>query len=174
MSQRNMNARWTADQIPDQRGRTAIVTGANSGLGFVAARELARAGAHVIVASRDTDKGARAMSAIKSAHPAADVEVAQLDLASLASVRAFATQFRAGHNQLDLLINNAGIMAAPHRQTADGFELQLGTNHLGHFALTGLLMPACNQRLGTRVATMSSNLHRSGQIHFDDLQGDQH
>jgi NAD(P)-dependent dehydrogenase (short-subunit alcohol dehydrogenase family) len=169
-----MTAKWTADQIPDQRGRTAIITGANSGLGFVVARELAGAGARVIVASRDTDKGGKAMGAIKSAHPAANVEVAQLDLASLASVRAFATQFRAGHNQLDLLINNAGIMAAPHRRTADGFELQLGTNHLGHFALTGLLMPAFNQRLGTRVATMSSNLHKGGQIDFDDLQGEQH
>ncbi|HXB04725.1 MAG TPA: oxidoreductase [Candidatus Angelobacter sp.] len=169
-----MTGKWTADQIPDQRGRTAIVTGANSGLGFVVARELARSGARVIVASRDTDKGAKAMGAIKSAHPAANVEVAQLDLASLASVRAFAERFRAGHNQLDLLINNAGIMAAPHRRTADGFELQLGTNHLGHFALTGLLMPAFNQRLGTRVATMSSNLHKGGQIDFDDLQGEQH
>jgi NAD(P)-dependent dehydrogenase (short-subunit alcohol dehydrogenase family) len=169
-----MNAKWTADQIPDQQGRTAIVTGANSGLGFVIARELARAGAHVIVASRDADRGAKAMGAIKAAHPAANVEVAQLDLASLASVRAFATHFLAGHNQLDLLINNAGIMAAPYRRTADGFELQFGTNHLGHFALTSLLMPAFNQRLGTRVATMSSNLHKGGEIRFDDLQGEQH
>jgi NAD(P)-dependent dehydrogenase (short-subunit alcohol dehydrogenase family) len=169
-----MNAKWTADQIPDQQGRTAIVTGANSGLGFVIARELARAGAHVIVASRDPDRGAKAMGAIKAAHPAANVEVAQLDLASLVSVRAFATHFIASHNQLDLLINNAGIMAAPYRRTADGFELQFGTNHLGHFALTGLLMPAFNQRLGTRVATMSSNLHKGGEIRFDDLQGEQH
>jgi NAD(P)-dependent dehydrogenase (short-subunit alcohol dehydrogenase family) len=169
-----MNAKWTADQIPDQQGRTAIVTGANSGLGFVIARELARAGAHVIVASRDADRGAKAMGAIKAAHPAANVEVAQLDLASLASIRAFATQFLAGHNQLDLLVNNAGIMAAPHRRTADGFELQFGTNHLGHFALTGLVMPAFSQRLGTRVATMSSNLHKGGEIRFDDLQGEQH
>jgi NAD(P)-dependent dehydrogenase (short-subunit alcohol dehydrogenase family) len=169
-----MNAKWTAEQIPDQQGRTAIVTGANSGLGFIVARELARAGARVIVASRDGDRGARAMGVIKAAHPEAIVEVAQLDLASLASVRAFATQFLAGGNRLDLLVNNAGIMAAPHRRTADGFELQFGTNHLGHFALTGLLMPAFNQRLGTRVATMSSNLHKGGQIRFDDLQGEQH
>jgi NAD(P)-dependent dehydrogenase (short-subunit alcohol dehydrogenase family) len=169
-----MNARWTADQIPNQQGRTAIVTGANSGLGFVIARELARAGAHVIIASRDADRGARAMGAIKAAHPTAYVEVAQLDLASLTSVRAFATQFLAGHSQLDVLVNNAGIMAAPYRRTADGFELQFATNHLGHFALTGLLMPAFNQRLGTRVATMSSNLHKGGQIRFDDLPGEQH
>ena len=168
-----MNAKWTADQIPDQQGRTAIVTGANSGLGFVVARELARAGARVIIASRDADRGARAMGVIKAAHPAANVEVAQLDLASLASVRAFATHFIARHNQLDLLVNNAGIMAPPHRRTADGFELQLGTNHLGHFALTGLLMPAFNQRHGPRVATMSSNLHKGGEIRFDDLQGEE-
>jgi NAD(P)-dependent dehydrogenase (short-subunit alcohol dehydrogenase family) len=169
-----MNAKWTADQIPDQRGRTAIVTGANSGLGLVDARELARAGAHVIIASRDAGRGARAVGIIKAAHPAANVEFARLDLASLASVRTFATQFLAGPNRLDVLINNAGIMAAPRRRTADGFELQFGTNHLGHFALTGLLMPAFNQRLGTRVVTVSSNLHKGGQIGFADLQGEQH
>lgn len=169
-----MNAKWTADQIPDQRGRTAIVTGANSGLGLVDARELARAGAHVIIASRDAGRGARAVGIIKAAHTAANVEFAQLDLASLASVRTFATQFLAGPNRLDVLINNAGIMAAPRRRTADGFELQFGTNHLGHFALTGLLMPAFNQRLGTRVVTVSSNLHKGGQIGFADLQGEQH
>jgi NAD(P)-dependent dehydrogenase (short-subunit alcohol dehydrogenase family) len=169
-----MNAKWTADQIPDQHGRTAIVTGANSGLGFVAARELARAGARVILTVRDPDRGARAMGVIKAAHPAASLELAQLDLASLASIRAFATQFLAGQNRLDLLLNNAGIMAAPYGRTADGFERQFGTNHLGHFALTGLLMPAFNQRPGTRVATMSSNLHKGGQIRFEDLQGEQH
>jgi NAD(P)-dependent dehydrogenase (short-subunit alcohol dehydrogenase family) len=169
-----MSAKWTAEQIPDQHGRTAIVTGANSGLGFIVARELARSGARVIIASRDEVRGARAMGVIKAAHPAAHVEVAPLDLASLASVRAFASQFRAGDNRLDLLVNNAGIMAAPHARTADGFELQFGTNHLGHFALTGLLMPAFNQRLGTRVVTVSSDLHKGGQIRFDDLQGEQH
>jgi len=169
-----MNAKWTADQIPDQHGRTAIVTGANSGLGLVAARELARAGARVILAIRDPERGARAMGVIKAAHPAANLELAQLDLASLASIRAFATQFLAGQNRIDLLVNNAGIMAAPYGRTADGFERQFGTNHLGHFALTGLLMPAFNQRPGTRVATMSSNLHKGGQIDFEDLQGEQH
>jgi NAD(P)-dependent dehydrogenase (short-subunit alcohol dehydrogenase family) len=169
-----MNAKWTAEQIPDQQGRTAIVTGANSGLGLVVARELAGAGAHVIIASRDTGKAATALGLIRAAHPAANVEVGQLDLANLGSVRAFAQHFLAGHDRLDLLVNNAGIMAAPRSRTADGFELQFGTNHLGHFALTGLLMPAFNQRVGTRVVTVSSNNHKAGQMRLDDLQGEQH
>jgi NAD(P)-dependent dehydrogenase (short-subunit alcohol dehydrogenase family) len=169
-----MNAKWTAEQIPDQQGRTAIVTGANSGLGLIVARELAGAGAHVIIASRDTGKAATALGLIRAAHPAANVEVGQLDLANLGSVRAFAQHFLAGHDRLDLLVNNAGIMAAPRSRTADGFELQFGTNHLGHFALTGLLMPAFNQRVGTRVVTVSSNNHKAGQMRLDDLQGEQH
>jgi NAD(P)-dependent dehydrogenase (short-subunit alcohol dehydrogenase family) len=169
-----MNAKWTAEQIPDQQGRTAIVTGANSGLGLVVARELAGAGAHVIIASRDTGKAATALGLIRAAHPAANVEVGQLDLANLGSVRAFAQHFLVGHDRLDLLVNNAGIMAAPRSRTADGFELQFGTNHLGHFALTGLLMPAFNQRVGTRVVTVSSNNHKAGQMRLDDLQGEQH
>jgi NAD(P)-dependent dehydrogenase (short-subunit alcohol dehydrogenase family) len=169
-----MNAKWTAEQIPDQQGRTAIVTGANSGLGLIVARELAGAGAHVIIASRDTGKGATALGLIRATHPAANVEVGQLDLANLGSVRAFAQHFLAGHDRLDLLVNNAGIMAAPRSRTADGFELQFGTNHLGHFALTGLLMPAFNQRVGTRVVTVSSNNHKAGQMRLDDLQGEQH
>ena len=167
-----MNARWTAEQIPDQQGRTAIVTGANSGLGFIVARELAGAGAHVIIASRDAGRGAGAMALIKAAHPAANIEVGQLDLANLGSVRAFAQHFLAGHDRLDILINNAGIMAVARGLTPDGFELQFGTNHLGHFALTGLLMPAFNQRVGTRVVTVSSNNHKAGEIRLDDLQGE--
>lgn len=169
----HVNSKWTAEQIPDQRGRTAIVTGANSGLGLVVARELARAGAHVIMTSRDAERGARALDTIKAAHRAANVEVAPLDLASLASVKAFARRFR-GHGQIDLLVNNAGVMAAPQARTADGFELQFGTNHLGHFALTGLLMPAFKQRLGTRVVTVSSLNHKLARMRFDDLQGEQH
>lgn len=169
-----MGSRWTVEQVPDQHGRTAIVTGANSGLGLIVARELARAGAHVIAASRNVDKGAKAIEAMKLAHPTANVEVGQLDLASLASVRTFAQRFLAGHNELDLLVNNAGVMAAPHARTADGFELQFGTNHLGHFALTGLLMPAFKQRVGTRVVTVSSNNHKMGQLRLDDLQGEHH
>jgi len=162
---------WTADDILDQHGRTAIVTGANSGLGRIVARELARHGARVIVATRDSAKGAEAAKAIKAAFPSATVEAAQLDLADLASVRGFADRIRAGNPHIDLLINNAGVMAAPYRRTADGFELQLGTNHLGHFALTGLLLPLLHGRPDARVVTVSSNNHKGGQIRFDDLQG---
>jgi NAD(P)-dependent dehydrogenase (short-subunit alcohol dehydrogenase family) len=169
-----MNTKWTAEQIPDQRGRVAIVTGANSGLGLIVARDLAGAGARVIMTSRDAGRGAKAVDIVKTAYPAADVEVAHLDLADLASVRAFAQDFLAGGGRLDLLVNNAGIMAAPYRKTVDGFELQFGTNHLGHFALTGLLMPAFNERPGTRVVTVSSNNHKGGEIHLYDLQGERH
>ncbi|TMG71133.1 MAG: SDR family NAD(P)-dependent oxidoreductase [Chloroflexi bacterium] len=172
-SHERVNTRWTAEQIPNQQGRTAIVTGANSGLGFIVARELARAGAHVIVATRDAGRGATAISEIKAAHPAANVDLAQLDLANLSSVRDFAQGFLGAGIRLDLLVNNAGVMAVPHRLTPDGFELQFGTNHLGHFALTGLLMPAFNRQPGSRIVTVSSNNHKAGQMRFDDLQGEQ-
>jgi len=166
--------KWTAGDIPDQHGRTAIVTGANSGLGRIVARELARRGAKVIVATRDTVKGAEAAQAIATAFPPSNVEAAQLDLADLSSVRAFAARTRGGNDQIDLLINNAGVMAAPYRKTADGFELQLGTNHLGHFALTGLLLPLLKDVSDSRVVTVSSNNHKGGRMHFDDLQGERH
>jgi NAD(P)-dependent dehydrogenase (short-subunit alcohol dehydrogenase family) len=169
-----MNTKWTVDQMPDQYGRSAIVTGANSGLGLIVARELAGAGTDVTIASRDAYKGAKAVGAIKAAHPSAKVEVEQLDLANLGSVRAFAKRYLASHDRLDLLINNAGVMAAPYKRTADGFELQFGTNHLGHFALTGLLMPALTELLGARVVTVSSNNHKAGRMHLDDLQGEHH
>jgi NAD(P)-dependent dehydrogenase (short-subunit alcohol dehydrogenase family) len=165
-----MSTKWTSDQIPDQSGRTAVVTGANSGLGLETARRLAHAGARVVLACRDTDKGAAALREIEAEVPNASGEVAALDLANLASVRAFGERFTADHDGLDLLINNAGIMAPPRRETADGFEAQLGTNHLGHFALTALLFPAMEQREGARVVTMSSGAHRMGRIEFDDLQ----
>jgi NAD(P)-dependent dehydrogenase (short-subunit alcohol dehydrogenase family) len=138
------------------------------------ARELARAGARVILTSRDANRGTAAAGGIKAAHPNANVEVAQLDLANLASVRAFAQRILDGHDQVDILVNNAGVMAAPYARTADGFELQFGTNHLGHFALTGLLLPAFKQRAGTRVVTVASNSHKSGEMRLDDLQGEQH
>src|SRR3954452_10025805 len=163
-------APWTAEQIPDQRGRVAVVTGANSGLGLSAARELARAGAHVVLACRNVVKGQLAVHEIESAVAGARTELAELDLGSLASVRAFATSFRDTHEGLDLLINNAGLMAPPRRTTSDGFEVQLGTNHLGHFALTGLLLPAIAGRDGAGVVTLSSSAHRMGTIDFDDLQ----
>ena len=127
---------WDVQDIPDQTGRTAVVTGANSGLGLVTARELARAGASVVMACRNLDQGHAAVEELRAAVPEAQVQLDELDLASLASVRGFADRFRATHDGLDLLINNAGVMAPPRRRTADGFELQFGTNHLGHFALT--------------------------------------
>ena len=163
-----MAAKWSADQIPDQSGRTAVVTGANSGLGLVTARGLARAGASVVLACRDVRKGEAAAAEIGAAVPGARLEVAELDLSSLASVRRFAAALGVG--ELALLINNAGIMMTPQQQTGDGFELQFGTNHLGHFALTGLLLERLGRAGAARVVTLSSLEHKSGHIHFDDLQ----
>ncbi|WP_028060890.1 oxidoreductase [Candidatus Solirubrobacter pratensis] len=148
---------WSTSDIPDMSGRTAIVTGANSGIGRGAARALAAKGAHVVLAVRDTRKGEAAAAAISG-----DTEVRRLDLASLASVREFAAGW---DGELHLLINNAGVMVPPFSRTADGFELQFGTNHLGHFALTNLLLP----HLTGRVVTVSSTGHRFGEIDFDDL-----
>jgi NAD(P)-dependent dehydrogenase (short-subunit alcohol dehydrogenase family) len=128
----------------------------------------------VILTSRDPNKGAAAITAIKAAHPNANVEVVPLDLANLGSVRAFAQRILDSPDQVDILVNNAGVMAAPRAKTADGFELQFGTNHLGHFALTGLLLPAFKQQVGTRVVTVASNSHKSGEMRLDDLQGEQH
>ena len=167
-----MTGKWTGEEIPDQHGRTAIVTGANSGLGRIVAGELAKRGAIVIIASRDHAKGAQAAREISAAFPSSTVETAQLDLANLGSIRAFAERIRAGNDHIDLLINNAGVMAAPHRRTADGFELQFGTNHLGHFALTGLLLPLLSEEPDARVVTVSSNNHKAGRMQFDDLQGE--
>jgi NAD(P)-dependent dehydrogenase (short-subunit alcohol dehydrogenase family) len=167
-----MTSKWTVEDIPDQRDRTAIVTGGNSGLGHIVARELARHGARVTIASRDNAKSAEAATAITGAVPSSTVEAAQLDLGNLSSIRAFADRIRAGNDHIDLLINNAGVMAAPHRRTADGFELQFGTNHLGHFALTGLLLPLLYGRPDARVVTVSSNNHKSARMNFDDLQGE--
>jgi NAD(P)-dependent dehydrogenase (short-subunit alcohol dehydrogenase family) len=169
-----MAENWTAEQILDQSGRTAVVTGANSGLGLVTARELARSGAEVVVACRNVEKGDAAAAEILGSFPGASVVVEELDLSSLASVRAFAERFALGHGGLDLLINNAGLMAPPRRETADGFELQLGTNHLGHFALTGLLLGRMQGREDARVVTVSSAAHKFGRIDFDDLQRRRH
>ncbi len=164
--------RWTAGDIPDLTGKLAIVTGANSGLGKATARELARAGAEVIVASRDAAKGDAAATDIVSVVPGARLEVVALDLADLASVRAFARRFGDQHQGLDLLVNNAGVMAPPRRLTADGFESQFATNHLGHFALTGLLIRQLLNRPAPRVITVSSTAHRAGRIDFDNLGGE--
>jgi NAD(P)-dependent dehydrogenase (short-subunit alcohol dehydrogenase family) len=167
-----MSAKWTTTEIPDQTGRTAVVTGANSGLGLMTARELARRGASVVLACRDSDKGASALDRIEAEVPSARVSLAQLDLASLESVEDFAEEFRSAHESLELLINNAGVMAPPRRVTSDGFELQFGTNHLGHFALTARLIAAMRGRADARVVTVSSNAHKFGRINFDDLQSE--
>ena len=163
---------WTHTDVPSQRGRTIVVTGANSGIGLEAARTLAGAGAHLVLACRDPRRAEAAAAELRAAHPAAAIEVLPLDLASLASVRDFASAFSARHARLDALLNNAGVMAIPRRTTADGFEMQLGTNHLGHFALTGLLLPRLLAAPAPRVVTVSSTAHRWGWMRFDDLHGE--
>jgi NAD(P)-dependent dehydrogenase (short-subunit alcohol dehydrogenase family) len=164
--------RWTADDIPDQAGRTFIVTGANSGLGYVTTRELARHGAHVIMTARDHTKGERALEELRARQPDASLELRHLDLSDLESVRAFAQSIIADGIPVDVLINNAGIMMPPRSLTKQGFELQFGTNHLGHFALTGLLLDRLRAGRDSRVVTVSSTAHKSGSIHFDDLTGE--
>ena len=163
-----MSQAWTADDIPDQAGKLAIVTGANSGLGLLSALELTRHGAQVVVACRSVESGKEAAAEIAEATGKAAPRVEQLDLASLDSVRRFADMF-AGQ-RVDLLLNNAGVMMTPQRRTTDGFELQLGTNHLGHFALTGLLLAAVERADAGRIVTVSSNEHKGGRMDFDDLQ----
>lgn len=163
-------ARWTQADIPDLTGRRVIVTGANSGLGFETARALAEHNAAVTLAVRDQTRGDEAASKITAAYPAADITVGALDLSDLASIRAFADRWSNDNPEgLSLLINNAGVMATPERRTVDGFELQFGTNHLGHFALTGLLMPALVAVPRSRVVTVSSQAHRMGKMNFADL-----
>jgi NAD(P)-dependent dehydrogenase (short-subunit alcohol dehydrogenase family) len=149
--------RWTAADLPSQHGRIVVITGANSGIGLPTTRALAEAGAHVVLAVRDADRGEAAARSISG-----DSEVRRLDLADLASIHAFADSWQGG---VDVLINNAGVMRTPERRTADGFELQIGTNHLGHFALTNLLLP----RVTDRVVTVASGAHRGGSISLDDL-----
>jgi NAD(P)-dependent dehydrogenase (short-subunit alcohol dehydrogenase family) len=161
--------RWTADSVPELSGKTMIVTGANSGIGYEAALQLARKGARVVLACRDRQKAQDAAASIKGTAANALVEEMELDLANLNSVRAFADAYRHRHQTLDVLCNNAGVMALPYRKTADGFEMQIGTNHLGHFALTGLLLDRLLVTPGARVVTVSSGAHRYGRIRFDDL-----
>jgi len=162
---------WTTKDIPSQAGRLAVVTGANTGLGYETALELAGAGAEVVVAARSPDKGAAAVARILAAHPGAKVRLELLDLARLADVAAFAERIAGGHDKLDLLINNAGVMMPPRRQvTTDGFELQFGVNYLAHYALTARLLPLLRRGTAPRVVNLSSGAHHSGQINFDDLQ----
>ncbi|MGB2918876.1 MAG: SDR family NAD(P)-dependent oxidoreductase [Mycobacterium sp.] len=166
-----MSAKWTATDVPDQSGRVVIVTGANTGIGYEAAAVLAGKGAHVVVAVRNLVKGKEAVDAITRSQPAADLALQELDLSSLASVRTAADALRTAYPRIDLLVNNAGVMYPPKQTTSDGFELQFGTNHLGHFALTGLLLDHLLPVDGSRVVTVASIAHniRAG-IHFDDLQ----
>ncbi len=160
---------WSSADIPDLTGRTVIVTGANSGIGLEAATALAARGAEVTLAVRDLQRGSSAAQRIGQVAPAARVDIVRLDLADLASVRDFAAAWTQAQSEgLDVLVNNAGVMAIPRRETVDGFEMQLGTNHLGHFALTGLLVRSL--RPGGRVVTVSSGVHRFGRMDFDDLQ----
>lgn len=164
--------RWTADRITDQTGRTFLVTGANSGLGFETARQLAVHGGSVVLTARSESKGADAVSRIRAAHPGANVEYRLLDLADLDDVRRFAGQVLDDGITVDVLVNNAGVMMPPRRLTPQGFESQFATNHLGHFALSGLLFGTIAQGRDPRVVTVSSTLHKRGSIHFDDLTGE--
>jgi len=154
---------WTTSDMPDQRGRTAVVTGANGGLGLETARALAGAGAHVVMAARNQQKAATAADDIRRSHPQASLEVVPLDLGSLASVREAARAIAAAHGTIDLLVNNAGLMAVPERRTADGFEMQFGVNHLGHWALTALLLPSLLRAEAGRVVTVTSTAHHMGR-----------
>ncbi|MEU3776841.1 oxidoreductase [Streptomyces sp. NPDC032472] len=161
---------WSAQDIPDQSGRTAVVTGANSGIGYATARELARRGAEVVLACRSAARGHAAAIRLRAEVPAAEVEFAPLDLADLGSVGEFAQGFARRRPALDLLVNNAGVMALPYGRTADGFETQFGVNHLGHFALTGLLLPQLLAAApGARIVTVSSGFHALGDVDHDDL-----
>ena len=154
---------WTAADIPDQSGRTAVVTGANGGLGLETARALAAAGAHVVMAARNQQKATEALAEIRRSAPEASLELVELDLGSLASVRQAAGQIADAHRQLDILVNNAGVMAVPEGTTADGFEIQFGTNHLGHYALTAQLMPSLLTAPAARVVTVTSTAHHVGR-----------
>lgn len=166
-------AKWTTNNIPDQTGRVVIITGANSGLGYETALALGKKNATVIMACRNISKGESARDQILAEVPQANLNLMQLDLGSLESVHQFASNFREKYSQLDLLINNAGIMAIPRSETKDGFETQFGVNHLGHFALTGLLIDMIVQTENSRVVNVSSSANYMGRINFDDLMGEQ-
>jgi NAD(P)-dependent dehydrogenase (short-subunit alcohol dehydrogenase family) len=166
------NSNWTAESIADQTGRVVIITGANSGIGSETARALANKGATVIMACRNQQKGEAAADSIRNEKPKGTVEVMQLDLADLDSVRAFADEFKQRYDRLDLLINNAGIMHPPFGKTKQGFETQFGVNHLGHFALTGLLLDLTLHTPQARIVTVSSAAHRFGRIDFDNLNAE--
>jgi NAD(P)-dependent dehydrogenase (short-subunit alcohol dehydrogenase family) len=162
---------WSAVDVGDLTGRVALVTGANSGIGYEAARTLAQHGAHVILGCRDQERARRARDKMESQLERSSLELLEVDLANLASVREAAASVLTGHARLDLLVNNAGVMGTPYRQTADGLELQMATNHFGHFALTGLLLDRLVTTERSRVVAVSSNMHRFGHIRLDDVAG---
>ncbi|HEX6240383.1 MAG TPA: oxidoreductase [Polyangiales bacterium] len=164
---------FTAESIPDLAGKTALITGANSGLGLESARALAAKGAHVLLAVRNLDKGQKALDELRAELPLASLQLVELDLASLESVRRCVAQLSQTQQRLDILLNNAGIMAIPYTKTVDGFEAQFGTNHLGHFALTGLLFPLLLAAPAARVVNVSSMAHQIGQMRFSDLSWSQ-
>lgn len=168
-------AGWKATRMPDQSGRTAVVTGGNSGIGYATARELARAGASVVLACRSAARGRAAEVTLRGEIPGTQVEFMALDLADLTSVREFAAAYERRHDSLDLLVNNAGVMALPYGRTADGFETQFGVNHLGHFALTGLLLPKLLAAApGARIVNLSSGFHALGDVDHEDLNSERH
>ncbi|HME56313.1 MAG TPA: oxidoreductase [Candidatus Lokiarchaeia archaeon] len=164
-----MNIKWTLDSVPDLTNKAIIVTGGNSGLGYESVKAFAAKGANVILACRDADKGEAAKKTILETQPSSRIELMTLDLANLASIHEFSDAFKQQNERLDILLNNAGVMMTPHLKTKDGFELQLGTNHLGHFALTGLLLEILKKTPGSRVVNISSNGHKRGKMDFDDL-----
>ena len=164
-----MKKNWTTNNIPDLSGKVMIVTGGNSGLGFWSVKAFAENGAEVVLACRSTGKGEKAKSEILNEVPGGKIEVAELDLADLESVRNFASDFQKKHTRLDVLLNNAGIMTTPYFKTKDGFEGQMGTNHLGHFALTGLLLPVLKKTPKSRVVNVSSMAHKQGKMDFSNL-----
>ncbi|SFG48864.1 NAD(P)-dependent dehydrogenase, short-chain alcohol dehydrogenase family [Halopelagius inordinatus] len=168
-----MSSEWTAAEMPDLSGSRVVVTGANSGLGFEATKAFARKGAHVVMACRSRERGREAMRGVRDEVPAASLTLGELDLADLDSVRAFAETFDEEFGALDVLCNNAGVMAIPRRETEQGYEMQFGVNHLGHFALTGLLFDALRESSGeSRVVTQSSGVHENGEMDFDDIDGE--
>ncbi len=167
-----MAQKWTQQDIPDQTGKIIVVTGANSGLGFECSKTLAAKGATVVMTARNMQKGEQARSDILSEQPDASVDLMKLDVGDLSSVRDFATAFKAKYDRLDILLNNAGVMAIPRQETPDGFEMQLGVNHLGHFALTGLLLDVITQTPQARIHNVSSSANYMGTINFDDLMSE--
>jgi protochlorophyllide reductase len=167
-----MNQKWTQDDIPDLSGKVVVVTGANSGLGFECSKTLAAKGATVVMTARNLQKGEAARQEILQEQPNAALDLMKLDVGDLSSVRAFATAFKEKYDRLDILLNNAGVMAIPRQETPDGFEMQLGVNHLGHFALTGLLLDVITKTPNARIHNVSSSANYMGTINFDDLMGE--